>query len=156
MAKLFADMVARGTILDATVHVYREVEKGAKKQGKPPLCTVALAGKLTNQGYRAGVRISTGTDGDTPVSEPWPSLFDEFQLLHDAAGLPPMAVIRAATLNGAKAMGADSDMGTIASGKLANLVVLSANPLDDVRNLRSVVTTVKRGRAYPRVDYSVR
>ena len=153
MAKLFADMAARGTILDATVHVYREVEAAAKKSGKPPLCTVALAGKLTNQAWRAGVRISTGTDGDTPLGEPWPSLFDEFQLLHDVAGLTPMAIIQAATSNGAKAMGAEAEMGSIAPGKLANLVVLSANPLKDVRNLRSVVTTVKRGRAYSRADY---
>jgi imidazolonepropionase-like amidohydrolase len=153
MAKLFADMAARGTILDATVHVYREVEAAAKKSGKPPLCTVALAGKLTNQAWRAGVRISTGTDGDTPLGEPWPSLFDEFQLLHDVAGLTPMAIIQAATSNGAKAMGAEAEMGSIAPGKLANLVVLSANPLKDVRNLRSVVTTVKRGRAFPRADY---
>ena len=153
MAKLFADMAARGTILDATVHVYREVEAAAKKSGKPPLCTVALAGRLTNQAWRTGVRISTGTDGDTPLGEPWPSLFDEFQLLHDSAGLTPMAVIQAATSNGAKAMGAEAEMGTIAPGKLANMVILSANPLKDVRNLRSVVTTVKRGRAYSRADY---
>jgi imidazolonepropionase-like amidohydrolase len=153
MAKLFADMVRRGTILDATVHVYREVEAAAKEQHKPPLCTVALAGKLTNQAWRAGVQISTGTDGDKPMTESWPSLFDEFQLLHDAAGLTPMAVIKAATLTGAKAMGDEVDMGTIAPGKLANLVVLSANPLDDVRNMRSVVLTVKRGRQFPRADY---
>ena len=153
MAKLYADMARRGTILDATLHVYREVEAAAREQHKPPLCTVALAGKLTNQAYRSGVRISTGTDGDTPLSEPWPSLFDEFQLLHDAAGLPPMAVVEAATLIGAKAMGADKDMGSIVAGKLANMVVLSANPLQDVRNMRSVVMTVKRGRIYRRSDY---
>jgi imidazolonepropionase-like amidohydrolase len=156
MAKLFADMVAHGTILDATVHVYREVEAGAKEQGKPPLCTVALAGKLTNQAWRAGVRISTGTDGDTPPGEPWPSLFDEFSLLHDAAGLPQAAIIQAATLNGAKAMGAEADMGTVEPRKLANLVVLSGNPLDDVANMRSVVLTVKRGRTYARAGYPVR
>jgi imidazolonepropionase-like amidohydrolase len=153
MAKLYADMVRRGTILDATIHVYREVEAGAKKQGKPPLCTVAFAGKLTNQAYRAGVRISSGTDGDTALGEPWPSLFDEFQLLHSAAGLPPMAVIQAATINGAKAMGADKDMGTIVPGKFANMVVLSANPLKSVSNMRSVVITVKRGRQFVRSDY---
>lgn len=153
MAKLYADMVRRGTILDATLHVYREVEAAAQEQHKPPLCTVAFAGKLTNQAYRSGVQISTGTDGDTPLSDPWPSLFDEFQLLHDAAGLPPMAVIHAATLTGAKAMGAEAEMGSIAPGKLANMVVLSANPLQDVRNMRSVVMTVKRGRVFPRDDY---
>jgi imidazolonepropionase-like amidohydrolase len=153
MAKLYADMARRGTILDATVHVYREVEAAAKAQHKPPLCTVAFAGKLTNQAYRSGVQISTGTDADNEPTDPWPALFDEFQLLHDAAGMPIMAVIQAATLTGAKAMGAQADMGTIAPGKLANLVVLSENPLSDVRNMRSVVMTVKRGRAYPRSDY---
>ena len=153
MTNLYADMVRRGTILDATVHVYREVEAVAREQHKPPLCTVALAGRLTNQAYRAGVQISTGTDDDTPTSEPWPALFDEFQLLHDAAGLPPKAVIEAATRTGARAMGAEKDMGTVEPGKLANMVVLSANPLDDVRNMRSVVMTVKRGRAYLRADY---
>lgn len=153
MAKLYADMVRRGTILDATLHVYREVEEAAREQHKPPLCTVALAGRLTNQAYRAGVQISTGTDGDSPLTEPWPSLFDEFQLLHDSAGLPPMAVIEAATRTGARAMGAEQDTGTIVPGKLANMVVLSANPLADVRNMRSVVMTVKRGRAYRRLDY---
>jgi imidazolonepropionase-like amidohydrolase len=153
MAKLYADMRQRGTILDATLHVYREVEEGARQQHKPPLCTVAFAGKLTNQAWRSGVQISTGTDGDAPLEEPWPSLFDEFQLLHDAAGMPPTAVIQAATLTGATAMGADRDMGTIEAGKLANLVVLSANPLDDVRNMQSVVMTVKRGRQFLRSDY---
>ena len=153
LASLYADMRRRGTILDATVHVYREVEAAAREQHQPPLCTVALAGKLTNQAYRAGVPISTGTDGDNPIGDPWPSLFDEFQLLHDAAGLPPMAVIKAATLTGAKAMGDEADMGTVTPGKLANLVILANDPLEDVRNMRSVVLTVKRGRLFPRANY---
>jgi imidazolonepropionase-like amidohydrolase len=153
MAALFADMAKRGTLLDATVHVYREVEAAAKEQGKPPLCTVALAGKLTNQAYRSGVTISSGTDGDTPIAEPWPALFDELQLLHEAAGLPAMAVLQAATVNGARAAGQEKEMGTIEPGKLANLAVLSKNPLDDVRNFRSVVLTVKRGRLFSRTDY---
>ena len=153
MAKLYADMARRGTILDATLHVYRDVEDAAREQHKPPLCTVALAAKLTNQAYRAGVQISTGTDDDAPLSDPWPSLFDEFQLLHDSAGLSPMAVIEATTLTGARAMGAERDVGSITAGKLANMVVLSANPLKDVRNMRSVVMTVKRGRVYRRADF---
>ena len=152
MAKLYADMARRGTILDATLHVYREVEAAARTQKKPPLCTVALAGKLTNQAYRSGVAISTGTDGDTPLTDPFPSLFDELELLHDVAGLPPGAVLEAATINGARAMGAEKDMGSIERGKLANLVVLAKNPLQDVRNFRSVVMTVKRGRQFHRTD----
>ncbi|HEX8840236.1 MAG TPA: amidohydrolase family protein, partial [Sphingomicrobium sp.] len=154
MARLFSDMARRGIVLDATLHVYREVENAARKQNKPPLCTVELAGKLTNQAYRAGVQISAGTDGDTPANDPWPALFDELELLHDAAELPPMAVLQAATINGARAMGAAKDMGTIEQGKLANMVVLERNPLEDVRNFRSVVLTVKRGRRFARVEFA--
>jgi imidazolonepropionase-like amidohydrolase len=153
LASLFADMRRRGTILDATVHVYREVEAGAKKAGRPPLCTVALAARLTNQAYRAGVAISTGTDGDTPSGDALPSLFDEFALLGGPAGMKTGDVLRAATLTGARAAGQEKDMGSIEPGKLANMVVLSANPLADVRNLRSIVMTVKRGRQYARAGY---
>ena len=153
MAGLFADIARRGIVLDATLHVYREMEAAARKQHKPPLCTVELAGRLTNQAYRSGVPISAGTDGDTPIGDPLPSLFDELQLLHDAAGMPPMAVLRSATIIGARAMGKEREMGSIEPGKLANMVVLARNPLDDVRNFRSIVLTVKRGRKFPRSDF---
>jgi imidazolonepropionase-like amidohydrolase len=153
MADLFADMRRRGTILDATIHVYREVEEGARKAGKPPFCTVELAARLTNQAYRSGVRISTGTDGDTEAGAPWPALFDEFGLLGGPVAMTPHDVIRAATLNGAQAAGKASEMGTIEPGKLANFVVLAKNPLDAVANLRSVVLTVKRGRRFARAAY---
>ena len=154
MMRLFTDMAHRGTVLDATLHVYREVEAEAREQHKPPLCTVELAGRLTNQAYRSGVEISAGTDGDTPLTEPWPSLFDELELLHEAAGLSPMAVLEAATRTGAKAMGKEQEMGGIVPGKLANMAVLSRNPLDDVHNFRSVVLTVKRGRQFPRNEFT--
>ena len=153
LTSLFSDMRRRGTILDATMHVYREVEAGAKKAGKQPLCTVALAARLTNQAYRSGVAISTRTDGDTPPGDPLPSMFDEFALLGGPAGMKPADVLRAATLTGARAAGQEKNMGSIEPGKLANMVVLSANPLADARNLRSIVMTVKRGRQYVRAGY---
>src|SRR3954470_1310734 len=105
MASLFTEMHRRGTILDATNRVYEGVEAGARQAGKTPQCTVALATRLTNQAWRAGVAISAGTDGETAREQPWPAVFDEFELLAGPAGLPPEAVIRAATLTGARAMG---------------------------------------------------
>jgi imidazolonepropionase-like amidohydrolase len=153
LAALFAEMHRRGTILDATNRVYEGVEAAAKQAGKPPPCTVALATRLTNQAWRAGVAISAGTDGETPRDYPWPAVFDEFELLGGPAGLPPEAVIRAATLTGARAMGQEKQMGSVEPGKLANLVILAKNPLDDIHNLRSVVLTVKRGRRFARADY---
>jgi imidazolonepropionase-like amidohydrolase len=153
MSALFAEMHRRGTILDATLRVYEGVEAAARQSGKPPACTVALAARLTNQAWRAGVGVSTGTDGETTHDLPWPAVFDEFELLAGPAGLPPEAVIRAATLTGARAMGQEKEMGSIEPGKLANMVVLASNPVADVHNLRSVVLTVKRGRRFPRADY---
>ena len=153
MSALFEGMRRGGIVLDATLYVYQAGEERAKKTGKPPLCSVALAARLTNQAYRAGVLISAGTDGDTPVSDPWPSLFDEFELLGQQARLPPAELIRAATINGAKALGREREMGSIEPGKLANFAILAKNPLEDVANLKSVVLTVKRGRRFARADY---
>jgi imidazolonepropionase-like amidohydrolase len=154
MTALFADMKRRGTILDATVFVYQFAEKREKEAGRTPFCTEALAAKLTNHAYRSGVKISTGTDADTPPASQWPGLFDEFELLAGPAGMAPADVIRAATLTGAEAMNQARDMGTIEPGKLANLVVLTADPLASAKNLRSVELTVKRGRRFARADYA--
>ena len=149
MARLFATMRRRGIVLDATNRVYEEGERAARRTGKPAYCTLALALRLTNQAWRAGVMISAGTDGETAAQDAWPAVIEEVELL-GRAGLPPAAAIRAATLNGARAMGRDPEMGSVAAGKLANLAILRRNPLNSLGNLRSVVLTVKRGREYPR------
>ncbi len=153
MAKLFAEMVRRGMMLDPTLRVYREVERSAQRTGKPPYCTLDLAARLTAQAHRAGIELSAGTDGDTGADAAYPGLFDELELLAANAGLSPLQVIRSATLAGAKSMGQEKDMGTIATGKLANLVVLSRDPVRDISNMRSVTMTVKRGQVFARDDY---
>jgi len=149
MARLFAAMRRRGIVLDATNRVYEEAERAARRTGKPAHCTLALALRLTGQAWRAGVTISAGTDGETAPEDPWPAVIEEVELL-GRAGLPPAAAIRAATLNGARAMGMEREMGSVAAGKLANLAILTRNPLESLANLRSVTLTVKRGREYPR------
>ncbi|OWK29498.1 amidohydrolase family protein [Sphingomonas dokdonensis] len=150
MGGLFATMKARGMLLDATLRVYQEGEKRAKAGGPPPYCSLDLAAALTAQAHEAGVEISAGTDGDTPAGAPYPGLFDEVELLVGKAGFTPAEAIRAATLTGAKTMGEEATQGTIAAGKLANMVVLARDPLADIANMRSVVMTVKRGRDYQR------
>ena len=153
MALLFTEMRRRGMLLDATLRVYREGEARARAGGPPPYCSLDLAAALTAQAHRAGIAISAGTDGDTAAGAPYPGLFDELELLVGKAGFTPADAIRSATLIGARSMGQDAQMGTIAPGKLANMVVLSRDPLADIANMRSVVLTVKRGRAYPRDDF---
>jgi imidazolonepropionase-like amidohydrolase len=151
LARLFAEMVRRGTILDATVWVNRgrNLPVGALASSNL-VCDELVAGAITGQAYRAGVSISAGTDDVSTETDSWPELFHEMEDLAVRAGMPMAQVLRSATLIGARAAGQDLDMGSIEVGKLANMVVMGRDPSAEVRNLRSVVMTVKRGRIYRR------
>jgi imidazolonepropionase-like amidohydrolase/Tol biopolymer transport system component len=63
-------------------------------------------------------------------------------------GMAPLDILRAGTLNGAKALGMDGDIGSLEVGKLADMVVLEANPLENIRNTTSIAYTVLNGRVY--------
>jgi imidazolonepropionase-like amidohydrolase len=152
IGRLYETMKAQGTILDATVSIYGELqdrELAADPKARPSLCSGAMAAALTRQAWRAGVPITTGTDWQAPWDDPWPTVSHEFAALAKL-GMPPGEILHSATEVGARAAGQAADMGTVAPGKLANLIVLTRNPLDDIENLKSLELTVKRGRAYPR------
>jgi tetratricopeptide (TPR) repeat protein len=98
---------------------------------------------------RAGVGILAGTDTLNPYCLPGFSLHDELGLLVQA-GLTPMQALQAATLNPARFLGREKDLGTVAAGKIADLVLLDANPLDDIGNTRKISAVVFRGRLFSR------
>jgi imidazolonepropionase-like amidohydrolase len=149
MARLFRTMRQRGIVLDPTLYVYEVVER----MGRPYYCSLDLGARLAAQAHRAGVLLAAGTDAPAPWAEPYPSLFDEVEVLVRRAGLTPLEAIRAATQVGAMALGQGESMGVVAPGRLANLVVLQRDPAADIANLRSVLFTVKRGRRFDRADY---
>jgi imidazolonepropionase-like amidohydrolase len=153
--KLFQDMARRHVILDATVwaYDYPMPDTGATPQPARPHCDGALGAAITAQAYRAGVPIATGTDNPAPWDDLWPDVFHEIDVLVRLAHMSSADVIRSATLIGARAAGQEHDMGTIEPGKLANMVVLRRNPLDDIDNLRSIEMTIKRGRSFVRADF---
>jgi cytosine/adenosine deaminase-related metal-dependent hydrolase len=63
-------------------------------------------------------------------------------------GMTPMEALRASTIDGARYIGMDKDIGSIEPGKLADLVVLDANPLENLRNSESIRLVVLNGRLY--------
>ena len=93
--------------------------------------------------HAAGVPIVAGTDEGIPGH----SVHREIELYVEA-GLTPMQALQAATIVPARAMKLDAELGTIEKGKRADLVVLNANPLDQIRNIRTVRWTISDGRVY--------
>ncbi|OJV33532.1 MAG: hydrolase [Sphingomonas sp. 67-36] len=156
IAGLYREMLKRGTILDATgsLFVRYDAERKAHPERRPLRCTGPATIRLTQQAWRAGVPISTGTDHNYGADQQWPEVHDELLFLAHDVGMPPLQVIRSATLVGARAAGQGDEMGSVEKGKLANFVVLTRDPLADIANIRAIEMTVKRGRAWPRADYS--
>jgi hypothetical protein len=146
MAALYAAMNRQRAILDATVWVF--------DSDPTPTCPVGVEDFITQQAYRAGVAISAGTDDDPDWKEADSVLDAEISLLVEKIGMTPADAIQSATRIGARAAGQDKDAGSIVAGKLANFVVLDADPLQDIKNVRTVNLVVKRGVRYPRSDYT--
>lgn len=102
---------------------------------------IAVVGQM----FRAGVPMLAGTDTGNPFVLPGFSLHDELALLAEA-GIPTADVLRMATSNPALFLGMERDLGSVATGKLADLLLLNANPLLDVRNTVRIHTVVADGR----------
>jgi len=99
----------------------------------------------------AGIPIVMGTDAGNPLTLHGPSVYAEMEAMQ-AAGLTPMQVIVASTRNGADAMGRLADLGTIERGKIADLLVLAADPTRDVAAFRSIRAVVRSGVLHPEAE----
>jgi imidazolonepropionase-like amidohydrolase len=101
--------------------------------------------------HEAGVILLAATDVGIPTLVPGLSLHEELLLLVEA-GLTPLDALRTATLNPVRVLGLSDSLGTIEKGKLADLVLLDANPLIDIRNTLRIRAVVTDGRLYRRAD----
>ena len=101
--------------------------------------------KLTGDLHRAGVGILAGSDTPNPKVFPGTSLHEELGLLVEA-GLTPMEALQAATIQPARFLGQMGSHGTIAKGKMADLVLLEADPLADIANTRKIEAVVLGGK----------
>ena len=106
---------------------------------------VAFQREMTHAFYAAGVPIVAGTDAPIAATVPGFALHQELRNLVDA-GLPPHAALAAATRVGAEYIGHAGEFGTVEVGKRADLLLLRANPLEDIENTESIAGVMARGR----------
>jgi imidazolonepropionase-like amidohydrolase len=108
--------------------------------------------EVVNAMHRAGIPFLAGTDTPPGVYIfPGFSLHEELQRFV-AAGFTPMEALQTATLNPAKFLGMQDRLGTIEEGKLADMVLLDANPLEDIRNTQKIAAVIVNGRYLSRAD----
>jgi hypothetical protein len=94
--------------------------------------------------WDAGVLVAAGTDAGNPGVVHGPGIYREVQLM-EKAGLTPAEVLRSVTVNGAEALHLEKDLGTVAAGKRADLVILDADPLASSANLSRIYRVVHAG-----------
>ena len=136
-------------------YVRRSMRESLRKRSRIPAEDLPAQERL-NADYgdlllrlnRAGVTLLAGTDIPGGLF-PGFSLHDELAALV-GAGLTPIQALRAATSNPARVLGTETEFGTVAKGRIADLVLLDANPLDDIRNTRRIAAVVFGGKLYRR------
>ncbi|HYS53078.1 MAG TPA: amidohydrolase family protein [Thermoanaerobaculia bacterium] len=171
--KLFARFVKNHTVVDPTIGAWnvvvdpgakndprlRYVAASIKKAPLPSLSAEELAEmrelvpeyrEVVRQMHRNGVTLVAGTD-IAATRIPGFTLHDELASLVEC-GLTPLEALRAATVTPAIVTHREKDLGTIESGKIADLVLLDANPLEDIRNSERIAAVIVGGRLFRRAD----
>jgi imidazolonepropionase-like amidohydrolase len=146
-------MKERGTFLVPTLMAAEGVERAAKTgvlkglRAEKALAAATAARHATKIALANGVQIALGTDAGVI---PHGTNAREFFLLMDWGGLTNMLAIQAGTLNGAKLLGWDKNLGSLTAGKWADIVAVSGDPLKDIHAMEKVVFVMKGGVVYRR------
>jgi imidazolonepropionase-like amidohydrolase len=143
-----AEMKRRGTYLVPTLIILEEIVRDGAAKGVPPYA-VAKARAIAAErrvrlraAYRAGVRFALGTDATSDIHG---RNGEEFQYMVEILGATPMEAITIGTLHAATLLGVERDLGTVAAGKLADVVAVPGNPAADARLLQRVAFVMKGG-----------
>ncbi len=144
-------MVQRGTYLVPTLSAGEAVEKAAKSgvlkglRAEKGLAAAAAMRNGVKIAVRNGVPIALGTDAGVG---PHGANGHEFSLMVEWAGMTPMQAIVAGTMNGAKLLGWDNRIGSLAAGKLADIVAVPGDPLRDIHVMEKASFVMKNGFVY--------
>jgi len=106
-----------------------------------------LSARSIAQAQKAGVKILAGTDSWNEYVIPGFSLHEELLALHEA-GVDNYGILQAATINGAKYFRIEDEVGSVDVGKQANMVLLDANPIKDIKNTQAIYTVFKGQQIY--------
>jgi imidazolonepropionase-like amidohydrolase/ketosteroid isomerase-like protein len=145
-------MLERGTFLDPTLVVTSRLEKTEPGNiFQDPARMAEWSYQFTTRAHIRKIPIVVGTDvNESPTTHDFPNIHAEMELLVTKVGLTPLEAITAATRNGAQVLGISKSFGTIAPGKVADMVVLSADPSADIRNTTKIVYVIKGGKLHKR------
>jgi imidazolonepropionase-like amidohydrolase len=100
---------------------------------------------------KAGVPLMIGTDLMLPGIIPGYSVHEEMMIWQEA-GIPPADILRSATIVAAKFVSLDDRLGSISEGKTASIVLVRANPLEDISNAQQIESVFLRGKYFSRED----
>jgi cytosine/adenosine deaminase-related metal-dependent hydrolase len=146
LRSLFERMRQESTLFEPTLLVMQlGAPAGADRAALDTLPAWAVG--AARVAHAAGVQLLAGTDA---IGRETPNLHAELQLLVRQVGLTPLEAIRAATFNAALALGAQDSIGSIMPGKMADLVLLRADPTVDIRNTQTIELVLQGGRVYRR------
>jgi imidazolonepropionase-like amidohydrolase len=157
-ARALYDVLSRTRpFVNATLAVF-EVRAGTPRENARQDPAVDLRGfeqmkRLTLAAFRHGARLTLGGHTGVPFADRGEAPWRELELLVEA-GLTPLEAISAATSVGAAAFGRPDDLGRVAPGALADLVVLSGDPSRDIRAIRTVTRVMMGGRWVDRARYA--
>ena len=134
--------------LQAFIPEWWQITRGGPWSIDSPLMRGLWAERLAavRSAYEAGVALQIGTDAQNGVPRRYHGVSLHWELENFVeASIPPLEVLRIATQEAAVAVGAEDDLGTLEVGKLADIVLLDANPLEDIKNTQTIWRVLKGG-----------
>ena len=144
-------MKARGTYLVPTLIILEEIVRDGAKKGVPPN-SIAKASAIAverrarlRHAYQSGVKFALGTDATSDIHG---RNGEEFKYMVDILGATPMDAITIGTMNAATLLGVEQEYGSVTVGKIADLVAVQGNPLQDISLLAHVSFVMKGGNVY--------
>ena len=146
-----AEMKARGTYLVPTLIILEEIVKDGEKKGVPVYAlekarSIAAERRVRlKAAFKAGVLFALGTDATSDIHG---RNGEEFAYMTEILGATPMEAITIGTINAAKLIGADHEIGSIEKGKFADIVAVQGDPLKNIRLLESPAFVMKGGKVF--------